>query len=263
MTPFIFGRDDMRIIKAFLALAAVWVLAGNPAFAQGYPNRPIRLVIGFSAGGPTDVIGRVVAQEMSQTLGQSIVVENKTSANALVATEFVARAEPDGYTLLFASLSHIVNYLMVSGAKYHPLNDFAPISNGALLPMPVVTKADSPCTSIQDLIKEAKAKPGELLYGSAGNGGSAHLAAAMLERATDTKMNHVPLRGNAPALTEVMAGRINFMFYPVIGVGDLVEGKQPKILAIGTKERSSDFPNVPTLAEAGLGFEDTAHGSAC
>jgi tripartite-type tricarboxylate transporter receptor subunit TctC len=187
MTPFIFGRDDMRIIKAFLALAAVWVLAGNPAFAQGYPNRPIRLVIGFSAGGPTDVIGRVVAQEMSQTLGQSIVVGNKTSANALLATEFVARAEPDGYTLLFASLSHIVNYLMVSGAKYHPLHDFAPISNGALLPMPVVTKADSPCTSIQDLIKEAKAKPGELLYGSAGNGGSAHLAAAMLERATDTK----------------------------------------------------------------------------
>ena len=249
------------IIKALLACAVFCgaVLGGNAAYAQGYPNKPIRLVIGFSAGGPTDVIGRIVAQEMSQTLGQSVIVENKTGANALLATEFVARSDPDGYTLLFASLSHIVNYLMAPGVKYHPLNDFAPISNGALLPMLVVTKADAPYNSIQELIKLAKEKPGELLYGSAGNGGSAHLAAAMLERATDTKMSHVPFRGNAPALAEVMAGRIHFMFYPVIGVGELVEGKQLKILAIGAKQRSADFPNVPTLEEAGLkGFEDTA-----
>lgn len=249
------------VIKAVLVCISVCfaALSGTTAFAQSYPTKPIRLVIGFSAGGPTDVIGRLIAQDMSAALGQSVIVENRTGANALVATEFVARSDPDGYTLLFASLSHIVNFLIAPNVKYHPLNDFAPISNGALLPMLVVTKADSPFNTIQDLIKQAKAKPGELLYGSAGNGGSAHLAAAMLERATDTKMSHIPYRGNAPALAEVMAGRIHFMFYPIIGVGDLVEGKQLKILAIGTKQRSRDFPNVPTLAEGGLqGFEDTA-----
>ena len=196
---------------------------------------------------------------MTVSLGQSVFVENKTGANAQIATEFVAHADADGYTLLFASLSHIVNYLFVPNVKYHPLNDFIPISNGALLPMLVVTQADSPINSIQDLVATAKQRPGELLYGSAGNGGSAHLAAAMLERATATKMSHVPFRGNAPALAEVMAGRITFMFYPVIGVSDLVADKKLKILAIGTRERSPDFPDIPTMAEAGLqGFEDTA-----
>jgi tripartite-type tricarboxylate transporter receptor subunit TctC len=251
----------MGIIRrsfGFLAMCAALLSAGA-ADAQTYPTRPIRLIVGFSAGGPTDVIARLVAQDMSATLGQSVVVENKTGANALIATELVAQSEADGYTLLFASLSHIVNHLIAPNAKYHPLKDFAPISNGALLPMLVVTGADSPFNTIQDLVAAAKAKPGELLYGSAGNGGSAHLAAAMLERATGTKMNHVPFRGNAPALNEVIAGRVTFMFYPVIGIADYVAGKKLKILAAGTRERSADFPNVPTMAESGLqGFEDTA-----
>lgn len=249
------------IIKAVLAWAALCgaVLAGSPACADTFPTKSIRLVVGFSAGGPTDVIARIVAQDMSATLGQSVVVENKTGANSLVATETVARSDPDGYTLLFTSLSHIVNFLIVPNVKYHPLKDFVPISNGAQLPQLVVTRADSQLNSIQDLIALARQKPGELLYASAGIGGSAHLAAAMLERATNTKMTHVPYRGNAPALSEVMAGRITFMFYPIIGVAPLVEGKQLKILAIGAKQRSADFPNVPTLAESGLqGFEDTA-----
>jgi tripartite-type tricarboxylate transporter receptor subunit TctC len=170
-------------------------------------------VVGFSAGGPIDVIARIVAQDI-----------RPDRRHAMVATAFVARADPDGYTVLFASLSHIVNFLLVLNVKYDPLKDFAPISNGALLPMLVVTRAEAPYNSIQDLIADAKAKPGELLYGSAGNGGSAHLAASMLERATGTRMRHVPFRGNAPALSEVIAGRITFMFYPVIGVADLVEG---------------------------------------
>jgi tripartite-type tricarboxylate transporter receptor subunit TctC len=250
-----------KVIKTVLYVAAIFVAAliNDAAQAQNYPNKPIRLIVGFAAGGPTDVIARVVAQDMSVSLGQSVVVENRTGANALIATEYVAHSDPDGYTLLFASLSHIVNYLMSPTVKYHPLNDFIPISNGALLPMLVVTSADSPINSMPELVKAAKEKPGELLYGSAGNGGSAHLAAAMLERATDTKMSHIPFRGNAPALTEVMAGRVTFMFYPVIGVGDLVAGKKLKILAIGARERSADFPNVPTMAEGGLqGFEETA-----
>lgn len=250
----------MKTLRAVLVLASFVLALPGSSVAQGnYPDRPIKLVIGFAAGGPTDVIGRIVAQDMSATLGQSIVVENRVGANAQLGTEAVARAEPDGYTLLFASLSHIVNFLLVPNAKYHPLNDFIPISNAAVLPMLVVTAADSPYTSLQDLIAAARQKPGELLYGSAGNGGSAHLAAAMLERAANVKMSHVPFRGNAPALTEVIASRITFMFYPMIGIGEYVADNKLKILASGTKQRQADFPNVPTMAESGLnGFEDTA-----
>ncbi len=247
-------------LKAGLALVTLLsAFVGSAAAQANYPDRPIKLVIGFAAGGPTDVIGRIVAQDMSMTLGQSIVVENRTGANAQLATEAVARAEPDGYTLLFASLSHLVNYLIVPNAKYHPLNDFIPISNAAVLPMLVVTAANAPYNSVQDLIAAARQKPGEVLYGSAGNGGSAHLAAAMLERSADIKMSHVPFRGNAPALTEVIAGRISFMFYPMIGIGEYVADNKLKVLASGTKQRQADFPKVPTMEEAGLkGFEDTA-----
>ncbi|MDQ8729334.1 tripartite tricarboxylate transporter substrate binding protein [Bradyrhizobium sp. LHD-71] len=248
--------------RQMLASGAALLASGIPdrATAQSnYPDRPIRLIIGFAAGGPTDVIGRIVAQDMSATLGQSVVVENRTGANAQVATEAVARADADGYTLLCTSLSHVVNFLIVPNVKYHPLNDFVPIGNAAVTPLVIVTAAGSSYNTLQELIAAAKQKPGELLYGSAGNGGSAHLAAAMLARAADVKMGHVPFRGNAPALTEVLAGRISFMFYPMIGIADYVADNKLKVLASGTKQRQADFPNVPTMAEAGLsGFEDTA-----
>ena len=250
-----------RILRTlFWCCALLFALfAVDLAQAQNYPNRPIRMLIGFAAGGPTDVIGRIIAQDMSETLGQPVLVENKTGANSLVATEYVAHSEHDGYTLLFTSLSHIVNYLIMPDVKYHPLKDFAPISNGALLPMLVVTSASSPLSNIQDVITAAREKPGSVLYGSAGVGGSAHLAAAMLSTVTGTQMTHVPYRGNAPALNEVMAGRLTFMFYPVIGVAEYVAAGRLKILAVGTPERSPDFPDVPTLAESGLkGFEKTA-----
>ena len=251
-------RWTLRVLSLFGALLLA-AFAADPARSQDYPNHPIRMIIGFAAGGPTDVIGRIIAQDMSVTLGQSVLVENKTGANSLIATEYVAHSDPDGYTLLFTSLSHIVNYLILPNAKYHPLKDFAPIGNGAALPMLVVTSADSPLNNIQDVIKTAKEKPGAVLYGSAGIGGSAHLAAAMLATVTGTQMSHVPYRGNAPALNEVMAGRLTFMFYPVIGVAEYVAAGKLKILAVGTAERSPDFPNTPTLAEAGLqGFEKTA-----
>ncbi len=247
-----------------VGLAVICCLAGSSGRAQDpsakdYPNKPIRLVVGFAAGGPTDVIARVIAQDMTIALGQTIVVENRLGANALIATESVARADPDGYTLLFASLSHNVNALLVKAAKYDPLRDFAPISNAAVLPMLIVTSPSTPVSSVAELVAMAKARPGDVTFGSAGNGGSAHLAAAMLQAATGTQMTHVPFRGNGPALNEVIAGRVTFMFYPMIGVADQVAGKNLKVLAVGTEVRNPDFPGVPTTAEAGLkGFEETA-----
>lgn len=233
---------------------------GGGVLAQDYPNKPVRLIIGFAAGGPTDVIARVMAQDMSLSMGQSVIVENRPGANAIIATEAVARAAPDGYTLLFSSLSLLVNPLLAdSKAKYDPFKDFAPIGNAAALPMIVVTAAGSPYNSMKELVALAKSKPGEVSYGTSGIGGSSHLAGAMLENMTGTKMINVPFKGNGPALAEVMAGRVNFMFYPVIGIADQIAGKKLKALALGMARPSADFPGVPTMEEAGLaGLEATA-----
>ncbi len=231
------------------------------ARAQAFPGKAIRLVVGFSAGGPTDVIARVVAQDMSDSLGQSVIVENRTGANALVATEAVAREQPDGYTLMVTTLSHSVNAILNPNARYHPRRDFAPVGLLAVLPLIVVTGASTPYRSLADLVAAAKAKPGELTYGSAGIGGSAHLAAALLAVQSGTEMTHVPFRGNAPALTEVMAGRVAFMFYPMIGLADHIARGSLRPLGVSTAERSPDYPEVPTMREIGFpGFEDYSQG---
>jgi len=243
-------------------LACIAALAGAAASAQDYPAKPVRLVVGFAAGGPTDVIARVIAQDMALSLGQGVVVENKTGANALIATQEVKRAAPDGYTILMTTLSHNVNAILLADQKpYDPIRDFAPISLVSFLPLVMVTRADAPFNSVQDVVQAAKAKPGEVSYASAGNGGSAHLAAALVETLSGTRMTHVPFRGNAPALTEVMAGRVSFMFYPMVGIADQVAQKRLKALAVSTEKRHPDYPAVLTMAESGFpGFEQYTQG---
>jgi tripartite-type tricarboxylate transporter receptor subunit TctC len=251
-------RDGLIVAAALFA----GVLASTPVVAQDYPVKPVKIVVGFAAGGPTDVIARVLAQDMAASLNQGVIVENKTGANALIATQEVKRAPPDGYTLLMTTLSHNVNaILMADKNPYDPIKDYEPVSLVALLPLVMVTKPDSPFTSVQDVVKSAKAKPGEISYGSAGNGGSAHLAAALLETLSGTSMTHVPFRGNAPALTEVMAGRVSFMFYPMVGIADQVAQKRLKALAVTTEKRHPDYPDAPTMAESGFpGFEEYTQG---
>ena len=230
------------------------------AGAQNYPAKPVRLIVGFAAGGPTDVIARLMAQDMSASTGQGFIVENRPGANAIIATEAVARSPADGYTLLFSSLSLLVNaILQPDKVKYDPFKDFAPVSNAANLPQVVVTSPATGLNSMRELIAAAKAKPGEASYATSGIGGSTHLAGAMLETATGTKMINVPFKGNGPALAEVMSGRVTFMFYPMIGIAEHVAGKKLKVLAVGTPVRHADFPGVPTMVEEGLpGFEATA-----
>jgi len=251
-------RDGLIVAAALFAGA----LASTPVVAQDYPVKPVKIVVGFAAGGPTDVIARVLAQDMAASLNQGVIVENKTGANALIATQEVKRAPPDGYTLLMTTLSHNVNaILMADKNPYDPIKDYEPVSLVALLPLVMVTKPDSPFTSVQDVVKSAKAKPGDISYGSAGNGGSAHLAAALLETLSGTSMTHVPFRGNAPALTEVMAGRVSFMFYPMVGIADQVAQKRLKALAVTTEKRHPDYPDAPTMAESGFpGFEEYTQG---
>jgi tripartite-type tricarboxylate transporter receptor subunit TctC len=244
--------------KAAFSLALL-ALCGAAA-AQSYPAKPVKIVVGFAAGGPTDVIARILAVDMSVSAGQSFIVENRPGANAIIATEAVAHSAPDGYTTLFSSLSLLVNPILPgTKAKYDPFKDFAPVSNVAALPMVVVTAPSSPFNSMKELVSLAKARPGELSYGTSGIAGSSHLAGAMLENMTDTKMINVPFKGNGPALAEVMAGRVTFMFYPIIGIAGHIAGGKLKAIAVGTAAPDPDFPNVPTMAQAGYpGLEVTA-----
>jgi tripartite-type tricarboxylate transporter receptor subunit TctC len=241
-------------------LLLITTIFSTAASAQDFPTKPVRFVVGFGAGGPTDVIARIVAQDLTASMGQAFIVENRPGANAIIATEAVARSTPDGYTMLFSSLSLLVNSILPgSKVNYDPFKDFAPVSNAAVLPMVVVTSPETKLNTMQELIARAKAKPGELSYGTSGHAGSTHLAGAMLELFSGTKMINVPFKGNGPALAEVMAGRVTFMFYPAVGIADLVGQKRLKVLAVGTAQPWADFPGVPTLEEMGLrGFDATA-----
>jgi tripartite-type tricarboxylate transporter receptor subunit TctC len=248
-------------MKRFFLLAVLFCFSAA-AHAQSYPNKPVKLLVGFAAGGPTDVIARILAQDMTQTLGQTVLVENKAGATSMIATQEVKRAPADGYTLYMTTLTHSVNAVLHADKKpYDPIADFTPITLVAHLPLVMVAKGDSAFNTAADVVKAAKAKPGEISYASSGSGGSAHLAGALVEALTGTKMIHVPFKGNAPALTEVMAGRISFMFYPMIGIADHVAQKRLKVLGVSTEKRHPDYPGVPTMSESGFpGFEEYTQG---
>jgi tripartite-type tricarboxylate transporter receptor subunit TctC len=246
------------MMRLILGAAAALCVATAPA--QQFPAKPVRIVVGFAAGGPTDVIARVMAQDMTASLGQPVIVENRTGANAIIATDLVARAAPDGYTTLFSSLSLLVNAILSPDKiKYDPFKDFAPVSNAAVLPQLIVTRPSTPVHSLRELVALAKKHPGEVTYGSAGHGGSAHLSGALLETLAGVKMTHISYRGNAPALVDVMSGQLTFMFYPMIGIADHVAAGKLKVIAVGTHQRHPDYPKTPTVVEAGYpGLTDTA-----
>ena len=248
-------------MKRFL-LAVIVFCFSAAAHAQSYPNKPVKLLVGFAAGGPTDVIARILAQDMTGTLGQTVLVENKAGATSMIATQEVKRAPADGYTLYMTTLTHSVNAVLHADKKpYDPIADFTPISLVCHLPLVMVAKGDSPFNSAADVVRAAREKPGEISYGSSGNGGSAHLAGALVEALTGTRMLHVPFKGNAPALTEVMAGRVSFMFYPMVGIADQVAQNRLKVLAVSTEKRHPDYPSVPTMSESGFpGFEQYTQG---
>ena len=250
-----------KSLLSFLAATALSSIALSPVHAQDvFPSKPIRLLVGFAAGGPTDVIARVLARDMSVTLGQTIYIENKAGASSMIATREVKSAAPDGYTLLFSSLGLNVNPILLGEqAGFNPKTDFTPISNAATLPLVAVSAFDAPIKTMPELLKKAQTKAEAVSFASSGNGGSGHLAGELLATLAKTKMLHVPYKGNGPALLEVMSGRVDFMFYPVIGIADSVAAKRIIMLAVGTAKRLPQFPDTPTMAEVGFpGFEETA-----
>jgi tripartite-type tricarboxylate transporter receptor subunit TctC len=249
-------RHDCKNLLSLL-LAATLTAACAMAGAQPYPHKPIRIIVTFAAGGPTDGIARVLAQDMSATLGQSVIVENRTGANGQIGTVAAARATADGYTLLYNSLNHTINSLLMKAPGYDPIKDFVPITLAMFSSSVLVVGSAQPWQSLQDLIQAAKTNPGGITFGSAGVGGSAHLTAELFRSQAGVKMTHVPFRGNGPALIDIMAGQVSFIFHPMGGLHEYVSAKRVRALGITTSQRHVLYQDVPTMKELGFsGFEE-------
>jgi len=244
--------------KLLLAIFCSVPLLAGAANAQTFPDHQIKIILGYAPGGALDTVTRLVADGMSETLGQSVVVENKPGASGLIATNFGKAATPDGYTIVFVPSTFVVNPILIPQSAYDPVKDFSAVSHLATQAEVMITAADSKISSVADLVAAAKSTPRSVTYASTGIGGPAHLAGELFQTQTGTQTVHVPFKGNAPAVLEVMAGRVTYMFHPTTGLKDLVASKKVKPLAIiGSRTRLPDFPDVPTMAEAGFpGFED-------
>lgn len=227
------------------------------AHAATFPDKPIRLVVAFSAGGPTDILARVIARDMSTRLGQQIIVDNRPGAGGNIAAEFVAKSPADGYTLLYNSSSIAISPALFNNTKLNPDQIFAPVGYAATVPLVLIVNADSPVKTPADFIKLLKAKSGQLNFGSSGNGTIDHLTSVVFADKTKTKFNHVPYKGNAAALPDLLAGRIDFMMSGSLNavLPFIKEGKL-RAVAATTVKRVSVLPDVPTLAESVLpGFD--------
>jgi tripartite-type tricarboxylate transporter receptor subunit TctC len=246
------GCGLRRQIGALL-LGCAWALT---ATAQTWPAKPVKVVVNFPAGGAADQIARAITGPLQEALGQSVVVENKGGAGGNIGGESVARAAPDGYTLLMSSGGMVsVNPFIYPKMSFDPTKDLTPVAAAALVKVFLVTKPGKLPTDVKAFIAYLKANPGKLSYGSPGNGSSPHLAAEMFQSQAGVSAVHVPYRGAAPALVDLLAGQIDFVFDPGIAMQHVQAGRL-NMLAVGSMTRSSLFPNVPTLDEAGLkGFD--------
>ena len=232
---------------AFLAA----VCFGGTASAA-FPDRPIEIVVPFSPGGGTDQISRTIAEGISAALKQTVVVINKPGAGTIIGTSHVAHSKPDGYTLLMATFANAVNPSLHKSLPYAPDKDFTPVALVGTSPNVLVVNSKSPYKSVKEIIDFAKANPGKLDYGSYGAGTSAHLAAALFENLAKVKMTHVPYKGSAPALTDLMGGQIDMVFSTAASVAQYIKGGQLRPIAVTSKERSFAMPDVPSIAESGL-----------
>jgi tripartite-type tricarboxylate transporter receptor subunit TctC len=235
--------------------AAIFFAANS--WAQSYPVKPIRIVVPLVPGGNQDIVARAVAEELSKGLGQQVIVENRPGQSAIIGTQFVKAAPPDGYTLLSVAVTFARVPAVVKAAGYDPAADFAGVSLVCRIPQLLVVNASHPARSVQDLVAIAKAKPGEVSFGSSGNGSTGHVAAEMFMRMTGVKLLHVTYKGNAQAIVDVMGGQVAMMFDQVSTSAGHVKGGKLRALGVTTKTRSPVLPEVPTLHEQGLtDFED-------
>ena len=240
------------MLKKFVLAASIVLASAAPALAQTYPNKPVKLVVPFPAGGGTDIVGRLIAQKLADEWQQPVVVENKPGANTLIGTEYVANALADGYTLLMASPSHTINASLYKNIKFNTQKAFAGVAVVATGPLVLVVNQSVPAKTVRELLALAKAKPGTLSYASAGTGSSPHLAGELFEYLADVDMMHVPYKGTAPATTDLIGGQVQAAFSPLAGVLPHILNGKLRALALTSSKRLAAMPDVPTIAESGI-----------
>lgn len=231
------------------------------AFAQSanWPAKPITLVVPYPPGGPTDIVARSVAKGLGDALGQTVIIDNRSGAGGNIGAEMVAKSEPDGYTLLLATTAHAINMSLFKDLNYDTATSFAPISLLTQGPLVIVSRPDLPAKNVQELIALAKSSPGKLTFASSGNGQSTHLSAELFNAMAGTRMVHVPYRGSAPAMTDVMGGQTDVMFNTMLSSMPYVRDGKLRAFAVTSAKRSPAAPDLPTVSEAGLsGYEATA-----
>jgi tripartite-type tricarboxylate transporter receptor subunit TctC len=243
--------SPMRPVLKMLMRGALLMLIAVSA-AAAYPDHPIRFVVPVAAGGGNDIVARLLAQKLTDAWGQSVVVDNRPGAATAIGAEIVARAIPDGYTIMLTSVSFAINAGMRKQLPFDPVRDFATITQVARVPQIMVVNPAVPAATLAEFIALAKAKPGQLNYASAGTGSSTHLAMELFMDMTGTKLNHVPYKGTAPGLTDVIAGHVQITFDAIPPTLPHVKSNRVRALAIGGTQRFPTLPDVPTLAEAGL-----------
>ena len=241
-----------RAVLGLIAGAAL--VAALPAAAQDkFPDRPVMFVVPFPPGGPTDAMARILATELTRELGQSVVVENKAGAGGNIGADFVARANPDGYTIMFGTSGPLaINHSLYKGLKYDPRTSFEPVIYVGYLPNILVVRPSLGVNSVQELIAKDKAKPGALNFASSGNGASSHLAGVLFNGMAGTQLVHVPYKGTGPALNDLLAGQVDMTFTDILTAMPYIKSDKVKALGVATAKRSSAMPGIPTIAEQGL-----------
>jgi len=243
-----------QIWRTALLLAAVFGLGlAEPAAAQAYPNRPVRILVGFAAGGSVDLVARTVAQKLGALYGRQVIVDNRPGAASHIAAGLVARAEPDGHTLLVSSMGGLgTNLALYAKMPYNPLEDLAPVALLVFQPHVLIVHPSVPVRSVKELIALGRSRPGELRFGSAGSGGPSHMSAELFAHMAGVRMLHVPYKGGALSLVDLLAGQIDLNFQPMPDVVAHAKSTRVRVLAVTTARRATALPGVPTVAEAGL-----------
>ena len=254
-----YGRTYTRRVNNIAQTLLCALMCGAIAVCAqpAYPTKPIRLIVGFAPGGGTDILSRALGAPLGETLGQQLTIDNRAGAGGIIATELGAHAAPDGYTLLVgSSAGFAINPNLMTKLPYDPVKDFSPVGMFATLSYVVDVHPSLPAKTLKDLLALARAKPGAINYGSAGQGSSTHLAIEQFAQMAGVKMTHIPYKGNTPAMTALMSGEVAMVFDPVLTSTPLVKSGRVRALAVTTSQRSTLLPDVPTVAQAGIpGYE--------
>jgi tripartite-type tricarboxylate transporter receptor subunit TctC len=242
------------IRRHLLALAICAAALAGPAYGQAaFPGKPVKIIVGFPAGGPLDAHARLLADRLQQLLGQPVIVDYKAGAGGSVGADFVAKSEPDGYTLLMANTgTMVINPAIYPKSPYQTLRDFAPVARTAMQPLAILVNPSVPAQTLQEFVALVRKNPGKYNYGSAGNGGISHLVPEMFKSATGTFIVHIPYRGSAPAFTDLLAGQVQMMAESIPQAAQYVKQGKLRALAVTSRERSNALPDTPTLIEAGI-----------